>query len=124
MGRVLHHYVAGGSHYWPIRSGALSARLSDFIAYAHEWPVFFLFDDRRTHDPRGTTEFRVGPAPELRRVITQLHRFFFHLDAQNIGEGREAIAEAARSPWSLRSIEIIRSLREKKKKQLLQKQRV
>lgn len=32
MDRVLRHYVTGGSHYWPIRSGALSARLSDFIA--------------------------------------------------------------------------------------------
>lgn len=50
-------------------------RSSDFIAYAHEWPVFFLFGDRRTHLSR-TTEFRVGPAPELRRVITQLRRFF------------------------------------------------
>ena len=75
MGRVLHHYVAGGSHYWPIRSGALSAQLSDFIAYAHEWPVSFLFGDRRTQ-PSRTTEFRVGPTPELRRVITQLRRFF------------------------------------------------
>lgn len=34
MDRVLRHYVTGGSHYWPIRSGALSTRLSDFISYA------------------------------------------------------------------------------------------
>lgn len=42
--------LLGGSHYWPIRSGALSARLWDFIAYAHEWTNLF-FPRRR---PRAT----------------------------------------------------------------------
>lgn len=73
MGRVLRHYVAGGSHYWPIRSGALSARLWDFIAYAHEWTnLFFLPGDRA----QPSRNYRIPATPQLREVITQLRAFF------------------------------------------------
>lgn len=60
MDRVLHHYVAGGSHYWPIRSGALSARLSDFIARrAHGRTIFFPFGVRATR--AGARDYRISP---------------------------------------------------------------
>jgi len=76
MGRVLRHYVAGGSHYWPIRSGALSTRLSDFIAYARmNGRSLSSRAIARALNRCGTSEFRVGPTPEL-RIITHLRGLF------------------------------------------------
>jgi len=52
----------------------------------------FSFPTIAAHTPRGTTEFRVGPAPELRRVITQLHRFFLSRRAKHRQGGYRAEA--------------------------------